>query len=95
MHLKSWPSKFVKLFAGDSASLTLVTIKVESLLTLFPPRRTGVVGAVKCQWMPPGGRPMNNTMSQSVRLDCLGFLSQKSTMVPTGNLAIDYGDGAH
>jgi len=47
MHLKSGPSKLLKLFAGDSASLALVVVKVKSLLALSPPRWTGVVGVVK------------------------------------------------
>jgi hypothetical protein len=38
MHLKSGPSKLLKLFAGDPASLALVVVKVKSLLALSPPR---------------------------------------------------------
>lgn len=64
MHLKSGPSKLLKLFAGDPASLALVTVKVEPLLTFPPPRWTGVVGAVEHVWAPPGERLPNNTMRE-------------------------------
>jgi len=62
MHLKSGPSKLLKMFAGDPASLALVAVKVEPLLTFSPPRWTGVVGAVEHVWAPPGERLPNNTM---------------------------------
>jgi hypothetical protein len=38
MHLKGWPAQLLKLFAGNSAALALVAIKVKTFLAFSPPR---------------------------------------------------------